>query len=361
MSGIHFSGQFVSYKSLAQLSLPTQEKHIRDALKFGKAYLSNQSKFHVKTSGSTGTPKTILLTRDQLKISARMTIEALNLTPDYRALVCISTDGIGGKMMIVRGIELNMDLYLLEPRTKISIDKLPPIDFVALVPLQLQTLFKSESGRNFLSKCQVIIVGGGPLDAKTSLDLDKFKNSIYQTFGMTETVSHIALRRLNGPEKQLNYQALDGIYISKDERDCLTINGKVTNNVPVITNDMIELIDTGEFRWLGRLDEAINTGGYKVIPEKLHPIISACLSSAGFEVNFVTLGLPDPKWGQSVTLVLEREQLPQKTQEHIKHMLKGKLKAYEVPKSIKTVAHLPKTKTGKTDIPRLRELLCPGL
>ena len=178
---------------------------------------------------------------------------------------------------------------------------------------------------------------------------------------MTETVSHIALRRLNGPEKQLNYQALDGIYLSKDERDCLTITGKVTNNVPVITNDMIELIDTSEFRWLGRWDQAVITGGYKVIPEKLYPIISACLSSAGLKVNFVALGLPDPKWGQSVTLVLELEQLPKKTEEQIKYMLKLKLKAYEVPKTIRTVAHIPKTKTGKTDIPRLREILYTDL
>jgi len=361
VSGIHFSGQFVTYKSLARLKLPSQENYIRDALKFGKAYLSEQSKFYTKTSGSTGTPKTILLTRDQLKISAQMTIKALQLKPGYRALICTPIDGIGGKMMVIRSIELNMELYLLEPKAELNIDKLPPIDFVALLPVQLQALIKSKSGRNFIKQCKIIIVGGGPLDPQLSSQLNQFSNSIFQTFGMTETVSHIALKRLNGIEKQLNYKALEGIYLSKDERGCLTITGKVTNNVPVITNDMIELIDTSEFRWLGRWDQAINTGGYKVIPEKLRPIISACLTSVGLKTNFVVLGLPDSRWGESLTLVLETKQLPQKTWEQLQQMLKLKLKAYEVPKSTRTLAHIPRTNTGKTDIPRLREILSTGL
>jgi O-succinylbenzoic acid--CoA ligase len=313
--------------------------------------------FEVKTSGSTGNPKKIFLNRNQLKLSARLTINALSLTKAYMGLVCISIDHIGGKMMLVRAMELKMPLYIIEPAAEPQIKDLPPIDFVALIPLQLRALLAYKAGRSFLNHCKVAIVGGGAIDPSLESQLDQFQNPIYQTFGMTETVSHIALRRMNGPEKELHFHAFQGIELSLDERGCLVICGAITNNETIVTNDLVEMAGEGKFKWLGRLDQAINSGGYKIFPSKLAPLILEVLRNSGINADFTIIGLPDPKWGQKVTLVLELDDINKEIEKLVLTQLKEKMHPYEVPKSIKHLHLLPRTATGKYHIKKISELL----
>ncbi len=357
MSGLHFGGQYISYEELAHSNPSSSNLYFDSILGYCKAYLLGKQVFPVKTSGSTGKPKTILLNREQLKLSAQMTINALSLTKEYKGLVCLSTDHIGGKMMLIRGMELGMELYIIEPTADVSSHHLPPIDFVAMVPLQLKALLMSDSGRNFLSQCKAVIIGGSPIDPLDESQLEQFQSPIYQTFGMTETVSHIALRRLNGPQKELYFRAFKELHLSLDERGCLVICGAITNNVPVSTNDLVELVQRRKFKWLGRIDQVINSGGYKIHPQNISPSIFQVIRSIGIQANFITIGLPDSKWGQKVTLVLETEDLKEVTKQKILIKLKAKLHPYEVPKSVEKLQMLPRTPTGKVDIGKLSRLL----
>jgi O-succinylbenzoic acid--CoA ligase len=356
VGGLIFDGHHLSFEELVHYNIPTNFR-FQKALQFCKAYLSRQKQFPFKTSGSTGTPKSIQLTREQLKHSAWLTINALELLPGSNALVCISTEHIGGVMMLVRGMEIGMELYLSEPASQISTEDFPCIDFVALVPVQLQFLLNNAEGQQFLNDCTTVIVGGGHIDPKIEASLIKIKSAVYQTFGMTETVSHIALRRLNGSNKQYDFHAFSELRLSLDSRGCLVVAGPLTDEQPVITNDLVALKKQNRFKWLGRWDRAINTGGYKVLPEQLRPMILQVLESLSIDCKFVVIGLPDAKWGQQVTMILEHVPLTKDLEAQVIQQLKERLHPYEVPKETLYFDEFPRTATGKIDILNVQKLL----
>ena len=352
-----FEGQYISYEEMVDLKTSNYHPYFQSCINFCKDYLRGNKAFPINTSGSTGSYKTISLTRHQLIASAQRTIEALSLKKEYKGLHCISADHVGGKMMFVRAIELNMNLYVIKPSADITTTELPSIDFVAMVPLQLKTLLSSETGKQFLSDCKIVLVGGAVIEPEDESQLDGFDTKIYQTFGMTETASHIGLRRLNGPNKQSRFMVLQGVDLKLDERGCLVINGDITNNFPVVTNDLVDLHNDGSFSWQERLDNTINSGGYKVLPSKLLPTIKEVLTTNGLESSFTVVGLPDSKWGQRVTLVLESDELSTERALIIIAALKSKLHPYEVPKSIESIRILPRTSNGKIDYKCLLETL----
>ena len=357
VAGLFLNDDYLSYQELSDSKFVYAKGRFLTAVNFCRGYLQGQSEYLVKTSGSTGPPKTISLSRHQLKTSAQMTIDALALKPGYKSLVCISTDHIGGKMMLVRGMELGMDLYLVAPSSHINIKSLPGIDFVALVPLQVQALIQSDHGRDFMSSCRSIIIGGVTVEESLLKNLEQFRCPIYHTFGMTETASHFALRRLNGPEKQQTYHALEGIELSTDDRGCLIVSGEITNNKPLITNDLIQLTNSNTFRWLGRWDRVVNTGGYKVHPETLQPTIQRIFNSINLDADFVVLGLEHSRWGQQVTLVLETEPLSKDLESQIINMLNKELHPYQLPKEFRYLRVFPKTSSGKLDLTKVNQLL----
>ncbi len=356
MSGIHFQQNFISYQEILTTDFSNKDYWGR-TLEFCKEYLSGKATFPVVTSGSTGPPKQITLSRTQLQASANKTIQVLGLKSNYNALVCISVDHIGGKMMLVRGMELGMDLYLQQPSTEVKHRKLPKIDFIALVPVQLKNLVESELGGDFLTNCKVTIVGGARLDTLIEQNLDRYPNPIYHTFGMTETASHFALRLLNGPNKQQHYQILPGIQMSLDKRGCLAVKGDITNNKLLITNDLVSIIDNNTFEWLGRKDQVINTGGYKVHPELLQSSIQRILDSSNIKVKHLVTDLPHPKWGQQVVLLLESQPLSKTLEQNLQTQLKQHLKAHEVPKQVKYLDAFPRTDSGKVDVLQIKKLL----
>lgn len=315
----------------------------QSAIKFMQEWLAGQQTFEQKTSGSTGKPKPISLRREQMQASAERTAEALNLFKGTKALLCINPDFIGGKMMLVRAMELNWQLTLTEQSSDPSslLDQSFGFDFAALVPIQVQTLLSTERGRNLLNSIKTIIIGGASISKSLETQLQTLKTIVYSTYGMTETVSHIALKRLNGSEKTSHFQLLSGIEVKQDSRGCLAIKADVTNHKWIQTNDVVELKNRS-FQWLGRADFVINSGGIKIHLDQLEEEISEVLGR-----DVVLIKIPHELYGESYVLVLkEQEAFDHQT---MLDRLKTILPKYHSPSAIRSLPVFPLTSSGKID------------
>ncbi len=339
-----------------------REVHIRDILT-GKAisqsefesatfsfihdWLHGIETFGQLTSGSTGEAKEIRLSRTQMIASAEMTQQALHLQAGWHCLLCLNPSFIAGKMMIVRSFVTGMKIFATEPVAnpflKIASDL--PIQFAALVPYQLHTIVRSERA-NRLNTISSIIVGGASVDSETREKLQEFTCRIYATYGMTETISHVALMVLNGARVADFYKILPGITISQDERSCLIIHGAHLPGGMVITNDLVEIKDKSTFRWLGRWDNVINTGGIKVIPEKLEAEIEKVIHEIGIANNFIVSNIPDLKLGNKIVLLLEQE-VSDALLERLKEQMRNRISKHEVPKEVLSGIPFILTANGK--------------
>jgi o-succinylbenzoate---CoA ligase len=322
----------------------------KTSLTFCIEWLNGKETFTLQTSGSTGTPKKISVTRQQLKASAQLTVSALALKKNDISLVCLDTRYIAGVMMIVRSLEAGMNMILVDPSSN-PLEKLEEntsIDFTAFVPLQLETILRSPDSKK-LNQIKIALIGGAALNSKTVKDIKGMKCNFYATYGMTETLSHIALQKLNGNDAQDYFEVLQGITLSKDKRDCLIIHAPHLSNEPILTNDLVEFITSPQFRWLGRADNIINTGGVKVIPEKIEASISILFEELNVLNRFFVAALPDNLLGQSVNLFIEGNPFGEKTGELIHEKINQSLNRFERPKSIYYVLHFINTDTGKID------------
>jgi O-succinylbenzoic acid--CoA ligase len=221
------------------------------------------------SSGTTGKPKEIRLPKISMMASSMNTCRYFNLEKDQSALLCMPVDYIAGKMMIVRSLAGELNLLLTAPRSVPEIDIHPSIDFCAMLPLQVTNLLAC---REDLGPIKKLIIGGAEISGKLEALVQKVPTDIYSTYGMTETSSHIALRRLNGLARQKDYQALPGVKLTGDERGCLVIE---TDYLPgrIVTNDLVKFTGPGFFTWLGRYDNLINSGGIKIVPEEVEAMI----------------------------------------------------------------------------------------
>lgn len=329
------------------LLLPASEQQ-REVLTFVRQWLHGQQEFFVHTSGSTGTPKAINISRQRMQASARLTLEAIDILPGEMAVLCIHADFIGGKMMLVRAIEGELPLLVLEPAAnpfKTIPAEVQP-HFAALVPLQLQAILEDPKSISLLNALKAVIVGGAAVSQSLEEALHQVQAPLYSTYGMTETVSHIALRRLNGPDKQDYFQVLPHIHIGTNERGCLTIDGPIVEEA-VVTNDRVELLGDGKFRWLGRADNVINSGGVKVQAEQLESLAEGFLAEQGLSNRALAGGVPDKKLGNKVVLLLEGEPLNSALEERLKHYLVQQLPLYWAPKEIIYRASFVESTNGK--------------
>lgn len=212
-----------------------------------------------------------------MQASARLTGQTLGLQPGDAALVCLNVRYVAGVMMLVRGLELGLSLTIQEPSGNPLANLDPATDrfaFAAFVPLQLQTILEQTPDKMpILNGMKAIVVGGAATSLALERALQVITAPVYATYGMTETVSHIALRRLNGPDASEVFTALDGVTLGTDERGCLHSTAAATNFEQIQTNDVVELIDPAHFRLLGRADRVINSGGVKIQPERVEQII----------------------------------------------------------------------------------------
>lgn len=318
------------------------------AIQFCKRWLGGETSFSLATSGSTGTPKIIQATRNQLIQSAMATASAIGLKQGQTSLVCLDSDYIAGRMMLIRSMEVAMNIVLVEPSANpfSNYRFAQHIDFVALVPYQVQTILQSPE-RSFFNSIRDVLIGGAPLSQKAELELQNYTCQFYETYGMTETLSHVALRKVNGKEKSDYFQALPNVRIRLDERQCFCIQVPFLDQ-EIITNDVVELHGENSFKWLGRWDHVINTGGVKVHPEEVEKKMGLIFESLGLSNQFFVAGLPDEKLGTSVHLIVEGE-LSDEMQLTIAGRWSSFLTRYEVPKSMRLVKQFVRTTTQKVD------------
>ena len=291
------------------------------------------------TSGSTGTPKEIILTKENMRKSANMTGKYLHLEKGNSALLVMPVTYIAGKLMLVRAVEIGLKLICMQPTSHISLDEInrgisqdfTSIDFVALTPMQV------ENSLDFVSKCQKLIIGGAPLSGKVKQELFAFENEVYETYAMTETITHIAFKQVSNqknPNAAQIFEAFDEVTISQDERGCLVIDTPY-DGLQVITNDIVEIIDSRKFNWIGRADNVINSGGIKLFPEQIENKLKPFIHS-----DFYITSKTDELLGQKLILVVEGEQ------RSLDFSL-ADLTKYQVPKEIIFIPTFSRTESGK--------------
>ena len=295
----------------------------------------------VKTSGSTGAPKPMLVEKQRMLNSARITCDFLGLRPGDTALLCMSLDYIAGKMMVVRSLERGLKLTTVEPSGHpLSTSNLPHSTFhiphfSAMVPLQVYTTLQVPEERERLKKIRHLIIGGGAIDDSLAAELKDFPNNIWSTYGMTETLSHIALRRLNGPEASEWYTPFPSVHLSISDEGCLIIDAPEVCPEPLITNDIAEL-STRQFRILGRKDNVICSGGLKIQAEELERQLRPHMSAP-----FVISKRADEKFGEVVVLITEG------SPSDARIICERILPKYHQPKAYLHLDHIPLTETSK--------------
>ena len=334
-----------SFSSVDEL-LSYSKNFSEDISSFLESWFSNDAFIKVKTSGSTGVPKTIVLQKKQVVNSAKATGVFFDLKDNTKALLCLSAEYIAGKMMLVRALTLGWHLDVLEPNSNPLKGVSKAYDFAAMVPLQLE---------NSIGKLNVIkkmIVGGGVVSNQLQEKLQFLKTEVYATYGMTETITHIAVKKLNncsinvfnGVEKSF-FKVLPNVEIFKDERSCLVIKAlKVSDNV-VFTNDVVTLISDIEFEWLGRFDNVINSGGIKLYPEKIEEKLSKVIKQ-----RFFVASISDEKLGEKLVLIIEGK----KKNINFKDT---QLSKYEKPKLVFFVDNFIETETKKIQRKKTLDLI----
>lgn len=329
----------------APADLPPFETAI---LTFCRRWLAGRKTFTLRTSGSTGAPKPIILGREQLIASAKATGAALGLQAGDRALVCLPVEYIAGLMMLVRGLVLGLPLTAITPGGNPLAD-FPPearFAFTALTPLQLHTaLAQSPEKIPILNGMKALLLGGAPVNADLARQIQTLDAPVYHTYGMTETASHIALRRLNGPRPTEFFTPLPGVTTGLDGRGCLTITAPVTGGQPLITNDRVELRPDGAFIWLGRVDHVINSGGVKVQIETVEAALEEALGGR----RCLVCPQADDRLGQAVVAVIEGDPLSPAEETALKEALGRRLTRFEIPRRFVYLPRLPQTATGKID------------
>lgn len=349
---LNLNGVEISYQDILKENFSYQlfTDYEVNTLKFCKSWLEGKALFTIKTSGSTGKPKTITLTRRQMILSAHRTAKALDLHKGDRSLVCISTLYIGGMMMLVRGFELGLRMFIVDPSTKplSMISCTSKFDFAAFVPLQIQHIMEDliPTEIKMLDRMKAIIIGGAPISDTLKKKIELIKCPVYHTYGMTETVSHIALRRMNGHAKSSFFRILEGVTIAIDERSCLIIQDDLTNQKLIKTNDIVQLKDDRHFSWIGRADYIINSGGIKLQPEKIEQLIEGVLQKLNINAAFFIGGWPDEKFGERIVLFLNQK-LTSKEKKVLQYHINACLPKYEQVKEIHEGIRFIFTSTGK--------------
>jgi len=326
----------ISNQKLEDTSIADWEKSIWKCI---ANWLNDNDFIMVNTSGSTGKPKPIRIPKNAMLQSAKATGKHLGLNPLNKALLCLSAQYIAGKMMIVRSFVLGLDLILAEPKHP-SWRLVENISFVAMVPLQVQKVLKQDA--SLLKKSLRLIIGGAPVSNQLEKDLQGVSAKCFATYGMTETVTHIALKQLNKADKQTYFQALPNVELSQDNRSCLVINAKGITSQPIVTNDIVELHSPKIFSWLGRFDNVINSGGIKLHPE----IIERKLESIIQQRYFIT-SLPDDNFGEQVVLVIEKSTLLSIEYQQLMQEIGSVLDRFEIPKMVYYLESFVETVTGK--------------
>lgn len=287
-------------------------------------WLNNDSFVFVNTSGSTGKPKQIVLQKSAMIASAKATGLFFNLQPKNTALLCLSADYIAGKMMLVRAITLGLYLDITEPNS--SPLEYVKYDFVAMVPMQVANSLKH------LHLVQTLLIGGTKVSYQLAESILKTNCKAYESYGMTETISHIAIKQIGA----MAFTVLPNVTISVDERSCLVVEALALSSDRVITNDIVTILNEKQFILKGRIDTVINSGGVKIIPEEVEEKLAKY-----FSVRFFIASQQDEKLGEKVILVVEGNSFK------VEDSFFSDLSKYQIPKEIVFVDEFTETETNK--------------
>lgn len=289
-------------------------------------WFSNSPTIELHTSGTTGSPKSISIAKQAMINSAIATGLFFDLKPSASALLCLPVNYIAGKMMLVRSFVLGLELDTVEPTaTPLETNK-KTYDFCAMVPLQVQNSIGE------LHRIKQTIVGGAKVSEALKTQLLSLPNPIFETYGMTETVSHIAIKRIG----ETAFTTVPTIKIETDSRGCLVIHAPSILEKPLVTNDLVELISATQFNFIGRIDSVINSGGIKLFPEQIETALAPAI-----EERFFIIGAPDNQLGEKVVLVIEGAKRAVPT------TIFDSLAPYQKPKEIRFISQFLLTESGK--------------
>lgn len=324
---LDFSKEFEFSQSAGEI----WEKEIVDFL---NEWFSDKDFILSKTSGSTGIPKEIRIPKSAMKMSAELTGEFFGLKKGDTALLCMPVNFIAGKMMIVRAIELKLKLYCIQPKSEINLSEFPILDFVPMTPMQVGNSFEN------LSKIKTLLIGGAPLSDELRKKLQVLETKSFESYGMTETITHIALKEIS----EEWFSVLPQVKIKTDNRGCLVITTPYFEE-EIITNDLVEIKNETQFKWLGRFDNVINSGGIKFSPELIEAKIKSLIPN-----EFIISSLPDEKLGEKLILIIEGNNFTH-------FQLSEVLNKYELPKETYFLEKFPRTESGKLQRRKILELI----
>ncbi|WP_299122618.1 AMP-binding protein [uncultured Winogradskyella sp.] len=334
-NGLHFN--FEELKEVAYSLIKEGEPFEKVTGNFLIDWLNSKDFLYVQTSGSTGYPKQIKLKKQAMVNSAIATGNFFGLEPGDNALHCLPSHYIAGKMMFVRALVLGLELDFVEPASHPIFDYEKHYDFCAMVPIQLKNTI------NYVQNIKTIIVGGSMVTKPLAAKIKESTSRFYETYGMTETVTHVAIKQLESKSNKGEeyFNALSDIRFSQDDKQRLIIHAPKLVEEDLVTNDLVDLKSETSFKLLGRYDNVINSGGVKLFPEqievKLQPVI---------EERYIIASEQDTTLGEKLILIVEN---PLDSVDAILEKIKElkTLDKFEIPKKIYTLSKFPETNNGK--------------
>lgn len=329
LNGNHY--RFQDLFEIAYSYIKEGEGYERAIGDFLMDWIKPNDTIRLKTSGSTGIPKIITYHKQAMVNSALATGNHFNVKIGDTALHCLNADFIAGKMMLVRAMILGLEIDLVPPLGNVLCHSEKKYDFVAMVPLQVEKAFEN------LNRVTTLLIGGAPTSYELKNRLKEKKTHCFETYGMTETLTHIASREINGESKA--FRTLPGVNLNIDKRECLVIDVPYLSEQKIITNDLVELQGKDKFQLKGRIDNIINSGGIKIIPEEIEEKLSKHLT-----LPFFVAGIHDNKLGQKAVLIVEGD-----TMFSIEEVLENDatIGKYEKPKQIYLSPSFKRTPNGK--------------
>lgn len=327
------------YSSINDASVKEWEK---ECFQFIFEWFSPGLEIIVQTSGSTGKPKKISLKKKYMMASALATLNFFDLKPKDTAVLCLPVKYIAGKMMIVRALVGGLDLYLVEPTSAPAIDFPKKVQFCAMVANQVFTLLQSDNGIKSLNSIKQLIIGGSFVPKKLEQAIQVIETAVWQTYGMTETITHIALRKINQAETDEYYSPLPGVQVHLSDDGCLVINAEQIGIKNLLTNDLAEVDQNGKFKIFGRADHVIISGGIKLFPEKIEEKLGSWIENA-----FYISSLPDDTLGSKLILYIEDKGRLKMQIYQLWEKVESLLSEYEIPKEIIFCEKFSLTGSGK--------------
>lgn len=332
------SGQALSM--WAEGSLPDAAPWEQEYLHFLSQWGAGQEEWVFQSSGTTGAPSSVHFSRSQIEASAHLTARVFDLSHGAKALLCLPGQYIAGKMMLARTVVNGWDLQWEEPSSLPFGGQLPKADILSVTPMQLTNLLQCSP--HSLDPVRIVLVGGAPVSPSLREACSKLSTRVVETYGMTETLSHVALRELSGSRASDWFYPIPPITVESDSRGCLVIHAKHLSNIQIITNDVVDWNGHGGFRIAGRVDFLINSGGVKVFPERVeaqigHLVIAPCYIS----------WKSDEGLGQKVVLCIEGEELSDVQKEDLLSRIAERVTAHERPREVVCMREFSRTVSGK--------------